>query len=84
MTCWSTAHRWKSWETSPRDVIARDVHRYGFNDEDGINEELRAIAALIDAHLEEFRGYLSGLADTVSLDQARRTRQRAARDRGGR
>lgn len=81
MTCWDAARRWKDWANSPRDVLTRDIHRYEVGDEDAFNQELRAIAALIDAHLEEFRGYLSGLAETVSLDQARRARRLATRNR---
>jgi NMD protein affecting ribosome stability and mRNA decay len=42
--------------------------------------ELRAITALVEAHREEFDGYLAGLGETVSLaDRRVANRQRRAR-----
>lgn len=37
--------------------------------------ELEALAVLVAAHREEFEGYLTGLGDTVSLAERRRTRK---------
>lgn len=42
-------------------------------------DELLAIAALIDAHRDEFDEFVAGLGDTVQLDAARRAKQRRAR-----
>jgi hypothetical protein len=40
--------------------------------------EIEAITALIDAHRDEFGGYLAGVEDTTSLAQARAARSRRA------
>jgi hypothetical protein len=39
-------------------------------------DELRAIEALIAAHPGEFEAFLTGLGDTVRLDEARRNKRR--------
>ncbi len=77
MTCWHTAVRHADWAKSPTDVIARDVNSWGDKKEE-ITKELRALAALAEAHSEEFHGYLAGLEETVSLDDARRRQRRKA------
>jgi len=78
MTCWSTAARWADWTTNPVDVIARETFG-GRSPRDGFCEELRALAALVEAHPDEFHGYLAGLADTASLAAARTARRRRSR-----
>lgn len=40
--------------------------------------ELRAIAALVAAHRDEFDEFIAGLANTTSLDAVRRDRRRRA------
>lgn len=77
-----------SWEKSPAWVLWRELERCGGKmahweddqDKSGkigrMNAELRAIAALVEAHPEEFRDYLDGLGETVSLEQARQSRRR--------
>jgi hypothetical protein len=76
MTCWQTAGRYKDWATSPSDVMARNVNGWDETKKVRINSELRAIVALIEAHPEEFYGYLDGLESTSSLADARLARRR--------
>jgi hypothetical protein len=74
MTCMETASRHTTWGESPSSVMSRELTtgRYDRNmGEKQIDRELRAIAALIEAHGEEFHGYLSGLDQTVSLRERR-------------
>jgi hypothetical protein len=84
-TCATTAANHKPWEEDPVSVIRREAERCGWFPRDGDEgrdlfvRELRALAALAQAHPEEFAGYVEGLTETVSLDAARRTRQRKAR-----
>jgi hypothetical protein len=87
MTCVDRV-RWSpdSWERSPGAVLFRELERCGgksmrwsdTNDRPEavrMNAELHAIAELIKAHPDEFEGYLSGLSETVSLDEMRRKRR---------
>ena len=61
MTCMQTAKRWEPWEIDPRKAIGREVEwetpYYGSGDKHGtrLKDELLAIAALIDAHPDEFQ-----------------------------
>jgi len=79
MTCWHTAIRHGDWAHSPSSVLAREVNKATYRrdgeDEPLIERELRAVAALIDAHRDEFDGYLAGLGETTSLAERRRMRQ---------
>jgi hypothetical protein len=81
MTCWHTAIRHHDWAHSPSSVLAREVNKATYwrdgEDEPLIDRELRAVAALIEAHRGEFDGYLGGLAETTSLTERRRMRRRA-------
>jgi hypothetical protein len=64
MTCSQTAHRWESWQSDPRKAIGREVEwEAGWHRDRGdqLKDELLAIEALIAAHPEEFRAYLSDL-----------------------
>ncbi|SHP53535.1 Uncharacterised protein [Mycobacteroides abscessus subsp. abscessus] len=84
MTCWSTAssHRY-DWNSDPIATIAREASRCGGSyghaspspERAHLVAELRAITALIDAHRDEFDGYITGLAATVSLSTAKRSRR---------
>lgn len=84
-TCATTAANYKPWEEDPVSVIRREAERCGWFPRDGDEgrdlfvRELRALAALAAAHSEEFAGYVEGLTETVSLENARRTRRRKAR-----
>jgi hypothetical protein len=70
----------RRWDTNPVRVIAREAVRAGLGDRQPSNQpeasrfgnELRAIAALIDAHRDEFDGYVAGLEATVSITNHRR------------
>lgn len=75
MTCWNTARRWKDWAGSPSQVIARDVNQWGDEKRAGIDAELLALAAMVEAHPDEFYGFLAGLKDTASLADARKQRR---------
>lgn len=61
MTCSQTVERWETWEQDPRKAIGREVEwetaLYVRAKDRGelLRDELLAIAALIDAHQEEFR-----------------------------
>ena len=88
-TCESTAGRWSfgghhagTWASDPVGILARWVDRIRFGRErDRTEAELRAIAALVEAHRDEFDGYLAGLDETVDLTARRTARRRTA---GGR
>lgn len=77
MTCWQTSGRWPSWEENPAAVLNREVSRAAWRPEDNreINAELRALAALVAEHQQEFDGYIAGLAEAVDL-QDKRTAKR--------
>ena len=86
MTCWSryadTSHLQQDWQHSPSSVIGRECGRleyrtgYGKAKTDNqLDKEFRALAALVEAHREEFSGYLAGLEMTVSLGERRATRK---------
>jgi hypothetical protein len=69
MTCSDTLRRWRSaWEDDPRAVIGREVEwehggsywRARTDRGHRLKDELRAIAALIDAHRDEFDGLVEG------------------------
>jgi hypothetical protein len=81
MTCWQTAIRHYDWAHSPSSVLAREVNKATYwragEEEPLIDRELRAVAALIDAHRGEFDDYLAGLGETASLAQRRRMRHQA-------
>lgn len=79
MTCLDASRRWKDWAGDPVDVMAREF--YGGRRFDRLGDELRAIAALVAEHREEFDGYLAGLAATVDLDAVRQARLRSRRPR---
>lgn len=74
MTCWNTATRYQTWAVDPVDAIRREV--YGMRgDSDTFRRELWAIAALIDAHRDEFDNYLTGLSQTTDLATRRRAKR---------
>lgn len=61
MTCSSTAERHGTWDDDPRHALEREIQwehrsRYGSREDRGdrLKDELLAIAALIEAHLDEF------------------------------
>lgn len=72
MTCSDTARRWKTWDDDPRQAMDREIawewgNGYRAREDRGelLKDELIAIAALIEAHPEEF-------AATIQANQGRR------------
>jgi hypothetical protein len=84
-TCANTAANYKPWDEDPVSIIKREAERCGWFPHpddlgrDLFTRELRALAALVEAHREEFLGYVEGLTETVSLDAARKARKRQAK-----
>jgi hypothetical protein len=77
MTCIDTMKRWpREWADDPVEALGREY--YGGRRHPSLEGELRALAALVEAHRDEFDGYLTGLADTVSLAAHRQQRRRHA------
>lgn len=75
MTCVNTARNHKPWEQDPVAAIAREAGQLRWRDDAAHRRftlELQAIAALIEAHRDEFNGYLTGVGETISLGEARR------------
>lgn len=82
MTCWNTASRHPSWDENPVRSLVREASQYQWYPFQEMPEksvtfrdELLAIAALIEAHRDEFDELLTGLGDTVRLDEKRRQRR---------
>lgn len=67
MTCADTARRWKTWEEDPRRAIGREVEweaggaYYSTRNDRGqrLRDELLAIAALVEAHRDEFDAHIA-------------------------
>lgn len=77
MTCWHTARRWEVWNVCPADILRRELQNFhNAARTERLNAELRAIAALIAAHRDEFDSYLTGLAQTTDLTLLREARRR--------
>lgn len=82
VTCLDTAQRHPTWDEDPVSFIGRLVtHRWGKNtaERDRFTRELRAMAALVAAHRDEFDAAVSGLADTTDLDERRKARSEGGR-----
>lgn len=61
MTCANTAGRWSDWESDPRQALGREIEwerGFGYRSRESrgqrLKDELVAIAALIEAHRDEF------------------------------
>ena len=83
MVCWRTARSHPSWEENPVLSLIREARRFEWHPilampakSVTFRDELLAIAALIDAHRDDFDALLAGLGDTVCLDEARQKRLR--------
>jgi hypothetical protein len=90
VTCSDVVRHHAPWHVDPVSAIEREVtHYFGRYSEDRprppnpkyepFRRELRAIAALIAAHREEFDAYLVGLGTVSELDEARRKKQAAGK-----
>lgn len=73
MTCFETAGRYRAFAVDPVDALRREVNDY--RQDERLTAELRALAALVQAHREEFDGFVTGLGETVSLAAARAGRR---------
>ena len=69
MTCSDTAKRWGAWEDDPRQAIDRDItwergagYRPRTDRGDRLKQELVAIAALVEAHRDEFEAIMTANA----------------------
>lgn len=82
MTCMGRAdfRRLQDWDSCPGSLLYRESqhepgHAWNPVHEDSLlDRELRAIAALVEAHRDEFDGYINGLQSTVSLAERRRAK----------
>ncbi len=74
ITCMETSAQRNTWSADPAAVMERECSRWMKTE--GISRELRALAALVEAHPEEFYGYIDGLDETVDIRAARRRRDR--------
>lgn len=63
MTCSDTAKRWGTWADDPRKALEREIQweTAWRRDDRGmrLRDELLAVAALIEAHSEEFHGHMA-------------------------
>lgn len=87
MTCWHTAERHDTWEDDPASCMARYADRlslrWGTHRDDSekrrFADELRAIAALVEAHRAEFDSLVEAFGQHVQItDLRQRRRQRRA------
>lgn len=69
MTCSDTARRWKDWDEDPRQALGREIEwergsfLYSSREDRGqrLRNELIAVAMLIEAHRDEFVGFVEEL-----------------------
>lgn len=76
MNCMHTASRHQTWDQNPASCMARHVQVWGMRDDQAaqIQAELRAMAALIAAHRDEFDETVAGLLNLTTLDDHRKAR----------
>ena len=82
MTCAHHVNRWVEWDTDPQQRMEREVTGGGFGKIDPLlDAELRAIAALISAHRDEFDQTVEAFVnkDVVTMSDLRA--QRTAKER---
>lgn len=94
-TCYTCADRARytgSWDELPLAVLSREIARVGEHapygprgdDHRRLVSEMHAVGALIEAHRDEFDGYVNGVTETVSLaDQRAKRATREAANRSG-
>jgi len=75
---WRTPPSYYDFAPRPSEGEDRRSHDEAKARRDRFVGELEAIQALIEAHREEFDGYLAGLGETVSLADRRVARRKAA------
>lgn len=69
MTCVDTARNWGTWDDDPRHALQREITwehggycRARTDRGERLRDELLAIAALVDAHRDEFDGHITAMA----------------------
>lgn len=82
MTCFNTVRNWPTWLQDPAKRLARDAYRPSGPEYEQLNSELIAMAALVEAHRDEFDAMMAGLEETASFADA--ARRRRAHKLGGR
>lgn len=75
MTCLDTVNRWPTWEKDPARTLSRHLGGYGRGRDDRIDDELRALAELVDRHRDEFDALLTAEGDLVRLSAVRNRRR---------
>lgn len=84
MTCAHNVGHWVEWDENPIGRMEREVTGGAFGKREPVLEaELRAIAALIELHREEFDDLVSSYVNRDVVTMAQLRRQRAGRDPGG-
>jgi hypothetical protein len=91
MVCAQRSHPAETWDDWPIGIVARYCtrnHYYGYgnrrkNDSDGarIENELRSLALLVDAHQDEYDAALEAIEGMSSLADARAAKAKEARVR---
>lgn len=80
-TCATRFDSAETWTNSPIAMLHRETTRVGpwsgvnqklTEEQQRLTNELRALAALAEAHREEFDSYMAGLDSTISLAERRR------------
>jgi len=80
-TCGETAQRHPDWNKSPSGCIDRETGGFGHREKSKtLDRELRALAALVARHPEEFDELLRDVIEVVSLDEHRRNPRAGKRD----
>lgn len=81
MTCFRAAERWPTWEQDPPRALSRECE-WGptFRAKEGtpIENELRALAELVERHRDEFDALLDSFRGAIRLDEHRRRNRRPA------
>lgn len=80
MTCAHNVGHWAEWDANPIKRFQREINGNGMGsdrNDDQVEHELRAIAALIERHRQEFDDMVAALSDgsVVTMEQLRRSRQ---------
>lgn len=84
MTCLDRVGWTGEWNEHPIGVLAREIKRVGYvgtgrgdrmtPEQQRLTSELRAIAALIETHRDEFDQFIAGLDEVITLDGRRKRR----------
>ncbi|MDO8391035.1 MAG: hypothetical protein Q7V57_11140 [Actinomycetota bacterium] len=87
MTCANNVGHWAEWDANPIMRFQREINGNGMGrdrDDQVVENELRAVAALIERHREEFDDMVTALSDgsVITMQQLRRNRQTKEAGRG--